>query len=168
MSIGSLRCVVINVTDLEIAYEFWSKVTGLDVIGSERGWHGWLGYLGRKDPWRHQIILQRVDASPLEVEAPDPNRTNTVHIDITPTKGIDKAVEEITNLGGTLKKPPSLYPRPGSRGEEPPIIDWAVMQDPFGNEFCLVDTLTEEQSRATMQADANTDQEWRAAAGLTG
>ena len=41
------------------------------------------------------------------------------------------------------------------------------MQDPFGNEFCLVDDLTKEQSTAAIAANANTDQEWRIAAGVT-
>jgi hypothetical protein len=39
------------------------------------------------------------------------------------------------------------------------------MQDPFGNEFCLVVQLTEDQSQAAMAADAATDQQWRLAAG---
>ncbi len=168
MGIGTLRCVVINVTDLPRAYEFWSAVTGLEVIGSETGWHDWLGYLGTKDPRKHEIILQRVDTSPLEIQAPDPNRPNQMHIDITPREGIDQAIAEILELGGRVKKPPSLYPRPGSHGDEPPGIDWAVMQDPFGNEFCLVSDLTDEQSLAAMAAiDATTDEEWRAAAGVT-
>ncbi len=47
------------------------------------------------------------------------------------------------------------------------MIDWAVMQDPFGNEFCPVDALSEEQAQAAMQADADSDHEWRVAAGLT-
>lgn len=165
MGVGTLRCVVINVTDLPLAYKFWGAVTGLDVIGSETGWHDWLGYLGTSDPWKHEIILQRVDTSPLDIRAPDPGRPNQVHIDITPNHGVDAAVAEILALGGTLKKPPSLYPRPGSRGDHRPLIDWAVMQDPFGNEFCLVDELTVEQSHAAMAAtEAKTDQEWRIAA----
>jgi len=167
MSIGSLRCVVINVTDLKVAYDFWSAVTGLEIIGSEEGWHGWLGYLGSKDPWKHEIILQQVGASPVEAELPGPTGTNAVHVDITPEDGVDKAIEQIVQIGGTVKKPPSLYPRPRSRGDEPPVIDWAVMQDPFGNEFCLVDALTEHQSRAAMAADATTDHEFRSAAGVT-
>lgn len=168
MGIGTLRCVVINVTDLSLAYKFWGEVTGLEVIGSETGWHEWLGYLGTKDPWKHEIILQRVDNSPLEIQEPSPDKPNQVHIDITPRQGVDKAVEEIIRLGGSVKKPPSVYPRPGTRGDHKPLIDWAVMQDPFGNEFCLVDELTPEQSKAAMQAtDATTDKQWRAAAGLT-
>lgn len=69
-------------------------------------------------------------------------RPNRVHIDLTPLEGIDRAIEEIVRLGGSVKKPPSLYPRPGSHGDELPRIDWAVMQDPFGNEFCLVSELS--------------------------
>jgi hypothetical protein len=42
------------------------------------------------------------------------------------------------------------------------------MQDPFGNEFCLVVELTLEQSHAAMAAiGATTDVEWRIAAGVT-
>lgn len=168
MGVGILRCVVINVTDLELAYRFWGGVTGLEVIGSETGWHTWLGYLGTRDPWKHEIILQRVDTSPLEIQAPDPSRPNQVHIDITPNGGVDNAIQDIIDLGGTLKKPPSLYPRPRSRGDHRPLIDWAVMQDPFGNEFCLVAELTMEQSLAAMAAtEATTDHQWRIAAGVT-
>ena len=167
MSIGELRCVVINVTDLPLAYEFWSAVTGLEIIGSPDGWHGWLGYLGTQDPWKHEIILQRTDGAPVEVARPSHHRTNAVHIDITPSNGIDRAVEEIVALGGRVKKPPSLYPRPGAHEGHRPLIDWAVMQDPFGNEFCLVHDLTEEQSLAAMSSDSGTDHDWRVAAGQT-
>lgn len=168
MGIGTLRCVVINVTDLQVAYRFWGQLTGLEVIGSETGWHDWLGYLGTKDPWKHEIILQRVDNSPLDIQAPDPTRPNQVHIDITPNDGVDRAIRAVLEMGGTLKKPPCLYPRPRSRGDHRPLIDWAVMQDPFGNEFCLVANLTLEQSLAAMAAeDATSDLEWRVAAGVT-
>jgi len=168
MGVGTLRCVVINVTDLALAYKFRGEVTGLEVIGSETGWHDWLGYLGTKDPWKHEIILQRVDNSPLDIQAPTAESPNQVHIDITPNNGIDQAIEEIIELGGRAKKPPSLYPRPGSRGDHRPLIDWAVMQDPFGNEFCLVENLTDNQSQAAMAAtEARTDQQWRTAAGVT-
>lgn len=169
MGIGTLRSVVINITDLPLAYKFWGEVAGLEVIGSETGWHDWLGYLGTKDPWKHEIILQRVDTSPLDNQAPTAEEPNKVHIDITPNNGVDLAIEQIIALGGTVKKQPSLYPRPGSHGDHRPIIDWAVMQDPFGNEFCLVDDLTLDQSLAAMNArDATTDREWRVAAGVTG
>ena len=165
MAIGTWRCVVINVTDLKVAYEFWSAVTGFEIIGSEEGWHGWLGYLGTKNPWKHEIILQRVDTAPVEVGIPSHDRTNPIHIDITPVDGVDAAISQILGLGGSLKKPPSLYPRPGSHDGHRPYIDWAVMQDPFGNEFCLVKDLSEEQSLAAMDPALRTDHEWRVAAG---
>ncbi len=81
---------------------------------------------------------------------------------------MDKAIEDIIALGGTLKKPPSLYPRPGSQGDEVPAIDWAVMQDPFGNEFCIVKQLTPEQQQAAMASGATSDQDLRDAARVTG
>ena len=72
--------------------------------------------------------------------------------------------------GGTVKKRPNLNPRPGSQGNDKPAIDWAVMQDPFGNEFCLVHDLTKDQSAAAMAAaerGAKDDRALREAAGQT-
>jgi Glyoxalase-like domain len=170
MSIGTMRCVAINVTDFAVGYEFWSAVTGYEVLGPEQGWHGWLGFLGTREPWKHEMILIKSDAAPIQSEPPTHHRTNSVHIDITPNDGVDAAIEQILELGGSVKKPPSLYPRPGSYGDDEPLIDWAVMQDPFGNEFCLVYDLTPEQSAAAMQTFAEgttSDRDLRAAAGQT-
>jgi hypothetical protein len=83
---------------------------------------------------------------------------------------MERAMERIVALGGSCEEPPSLYPRPRSRGDEPPVLDWAAMQDPFGNDFCLVSEMTQEQIEAVREATeagASTDHEWRAAAGLT-
>ncbi|MGH8949380.1 MAG: hypothetical protein ACRDXF_11025, partial [Acidimicrobiia bacterium] len=60
MGIGTYRATVLDVDDLEQGYAFWSAVLGLEVIGSRKGWHGRFGYLGHKDPWKHEIILQVV------------------------------------------------------------------------------------------------------------
>lgn len=158
VGIGTLRCVVLDVEDLTVAESFWSEVTGLEVIGS--GYTGRFSYLGNPDPWRHEIILQLVDR-PKQVES------NRSHPDIT-VDDIDVAIDQIVAIGGSVKKPPSIYPRPGSFPGKPPVIDWAVMADPFGNEFCLVSELTEEESRRVEAAtNAVGDQEWRAAAGRT-
>lgn len=160
IGIATYRCTVIDVDDLAVGYAFWSAVTGLDVIGRPEGWHGRFGYLGRRDPWKHEFILKRVDTRKGE-------KANRVHIDLTPTEGTDRAIAQILALGGSVKKPPSIYPRPGSHGEEPPLLDWAVMRDPFGNEFCLVTQLTKAQVDAVLEATeagARTDEEWRAAA----
>jgi len=163
MGIGTYRCTVIDVGDLTVGYEFWSELTGLEIIGTRSGWHGRFGYLGQKDPWKHEFILHVVDT-------PKGGWTNRVHIDLTPNDGTDRAIEQIVALGGSVKKPPTLYPRPGSHGDQPPVIDWAVMQDPFGNEFCLVSELTQEEIDAVLdatKAGASTDHEWRVAAGRT-
>ena len=164
IGIATYRCTVIDVTDLAEGYRFWSAVTGLEIIGSSpEGWHGRFGYLGHTNPWKHEFILQVIK----EPKGPTANR---VHIDLTPREGIDRAIEQIVALGGSVKKPPSLYPRPGSHGTEPPVIDWAVMQDPFGNEFCLVSELTDAEIDAVLEATragASADHEWRIAAERT-
>ena len=170
MSIGTMRCIAINVTDFPVAYRFWSAVTGYEILGPPDGWHGWLGFLGTSQPRKHEMILINTDAAPIHTEAPTHHHTNRVHIDITPNDGVDAAVEQILLLGGSVKKPPSLYPRPGSYGDDAPVIDWAVMQDPFGNEFCLVHDLTPEQSAAATEAakqGATNDHDLRAAAEQT-
>ena len=161
MGIGSVRCHVFDVNDLEVAEAFWSEVTGLPVIGSK--WTDRFSYLGQPEPWKHEIILQLITTN----KGVEPNRS---HIDITPDRGVDDAIERIIAIGGSLKKEPSIYPRPGSHGA-PPVIDWAVMQDPFGNEFCLVHELDDEQTQAVLEAARlnphQSDHQWRIAAGVT-
>jgi len=149
---------VIDVNDLAVAEEFWSEVTGLPVLPSV--FPGRYSYLGQADPWRHDVILHLVSSR----KGPEPNRS---HVDIY-VRDIDTAVEQIEAIGGTLKKAPSIFPRPNSYVGVPPTIDWAVLQDPFGNEFCLVNVLTEEESRAVEEAGQHgpaDDQHWRAIAG---
>lgn len=161
MGIGVLRCHVIDVNDLDVAEAFWSEVTGLPVIGSK--WTDRFSYLGQPEPWRHEIILQLVAHQKAEA-------ANRSHIDITPESGVDDAIERIVAIGGRLKKEPSIYPRPGSH-DALPVIDWAVMQDPFGNEFCLVRELDDDQSQAVLDAARRnpnqSDHQWRVAAGVT-
>ena len=161
MGIGELRCHVIDVDDLSAAEAFWSEVTGLAVITSN--YTGRFSYLGRTDPWRHELILQRV-AVPKRVA---PNRS---HVDLT-VDDVDAAVDRIVAIGGSVKKEPSIYPRPGSFPGKVPVIDWAVMMDPFGNEFCLVSELSDEEAaRALAAATEGTDgsdHHWRVAAGRT-
>ena len=156
--IGQLRCHVIDVTDLEVAEAFWSRVTGKEVIPSV--YPGRFSYLGQSDPWRHEVILHLVDTP----KGPEANRT---HVDIW-VRDVDKAIEEIEAIGGTLKRAPSIYPRPHSYPGEAPSIDWSVMQDPFGNEFCVISVLSREESRAVAEAgerEDGDDAHWRMVAG---
>jgi predicted enzyme related to lactoylglutathione lyase len=160
--IGTIRCHVIDVGDFASGEAFWSEVTGLPVIGS--GLYGRFSYLGQPKPWKHEIILQLMP----EPKGPAPNRS---HIDLD-VSDVDAAIERIVAIGGSVKKPPSLYPRPGSMPGKVPVIDWAVMQDPFGNEFCLVSDLTRDEIKTVLAAAAaagndSTDEDWRRAAGRT-
>ncbi len=162
MGVGSIRCHVIDVDDLAVAEAFWSEVTGLPVIGSNV--NGRFSYLGQLRPWKHEVILQSVTGRKGEA----PNRS---HVDIG-VADVDAAIRQIEAIGGGVKKAPSLYPRPGSFAGKVPTIDWAVMQDPFGNEFCLVSDLAPREIKAVLDAAAQTpdgtDTDWRRAAGRTG
>jgi len=160
MGIGTLRCYVVDVEDLEVGQAFWSELTGLAPISS--AFPGRYAYLGQADPWKHEVILHKVATT----KGPAANRA---HVDIW-ASDIDTAIAQVEAIGGRLKKPPSIYPRPGSYGDEPALIDWAVMHDPFGNEFCLITVLTSEQSaavRAAAERGPGTDHDWRVAAGRT-
>lgn len=164
MSIGRWKSVGVNVTDLEQGAAFWSEVLGWKKAGEP--WHGWLGYITDPESDNYMILVQTTTA-PVATTAPSHHEANRMHIDIWPNEGMDKAIEDIVALGGTLKKAPSLYPRPGTHGDEPPEIDWAVMQDPYGNEFCIVEALTPEGQAAAMASGATDDHALRVAAGVT-
>ena len=158
MGIGQLRCHVIDVDDLAVAEEFWSEVTGIPVIPSP--FPGKYSYLGQADPWRHEVILHLVRTK----KGSDANRS---HVDIW-VRDVDRAVAQVEAIGGRLKRAPSIYPRPGSFPGVDPTIDWSVMQDPFGNEFCVISLLSAEESAAVLAAAhdaAGDDARMRAAAG---
>ncbi len=160
MGIGQLRCHVIDVNDLAVAEAFWSEVTGIPVIPS--AFPGRYSYLGQADPWRHDVILHLVSTT----KGAEANRS---HVDIW-VRDVDMAIRQIEAIGGTLKKAPTIYPRPHSFPGELPAIDWAVMHDPFGNEFCLVSVLTPEQADAVAKAGEHgpgDDHHWRVVAGRT-
>ncbi|HVE64445.1 MAG TPA: VOC family protein [Mycobacteriales bacterium] len=157
MGIGRLRCAVLDVDDLDVAEAFWSEVTGLPVITSK--WVGRYSYLGQPDPWKHEVILHLVRTRKTE-------EVNRAHVDIG-VADVDLAITQIEAIGGQLKRVPTIFPRPGSYDGVAPTIDWAVMRDPFGNEFCLVSHLTEEESLAVAHAGLGDDTHYRAAAGRT-
>lgn len=155
MGIGTLRCPVLDVDDLLVAERFWSEVTGLAVISSV--FPGRYSYLGRPDPWRHELILHLVK------EKKQPGSTNRAHVDIW-VRDVDTAIAQVEAIGGRVKRAPTIYPRPGTF-PEPPTLDWAVMHDPFGNEFCVINVLTPEQSAAVAHAAPGDDEDYREAAG---
>jgi predicted enzyme related to lactoylglutathione lyase len=158
MGIGTLKCPVVDVNDLAIAEAFYSELTGIAVIPSV--FPGRYAYLGQPDPWRAELIMHLVSTQKGEA-------ANRGHIDIW-VHSIDDAIPRVEAIGGSVKQEPTIYPRPGSFPGEPPRLDWAVMRDPFGNEFCLITVLSPQQVRAVQDAAAagpGDDRTWRAAAG---
>jgi predicted enzyme related to lactoylglutathione lyase len=121
MAVGKLRAVVIDVNELAEGERFWSEMSGKAVRFS-----GWAGRYSRLDrAGEGSILLQLVPED-------KPTPKNRVHVDLT-VDNVASAVEKVIALGGRLQKPPALYP-----SDDDPVIEWAVMLDPFGNEFCLI------------------------------
>jgi hypothetical protein len=46
----------------------------------------------------------------------------------------------VIDLGGSVVREPGFFFEPGSSD---PVLEWAVLADPFGNEFCLIRELPE-------------------------
>ena len=172
LAIGTLSCFVIDVEDLEVGAAFWSEVTGIPRISSpcpDR-----FAYLGQEDGriWKHELILHRVaTAKTSDAAAADASRrldpaANRAHVDID-VDDVDRAIAQIESIGGRLKYPATVYPVPHAYEGARPLIDWAVMQDPFGNEFCLVRKLTRPEREALAAAAAQgpaDDAHWRGVA----
>ena len=127
MAVGRLRRFVVDVNDLAVGEQFWSAVTGLPVTSSFREGTGQFSCLGAIETG--SVLLQLVPERKTALK-------NRAHLDI----GVDDvpgAVAEVIALGGSLVRSPGLFP------EHDPELEWAVVADPFGNEFCLVRELEE-------------------------
>lgn len=160
MAIGKLMTAVVDVDDLDAGEAFWSELTGLPIIPSI--FPGRYSYLGQQDPWQQELILHLTKSRKAD-------ETNRGHVDIW-VRDVDLAISQVEAIGGRLKKAPAIYPRPGSYGDEPARLDWAVMQDPFKNEFCLITVLSAEQAASVREAStagSGDDHHWRVAAGVT-
>lgn len=120
MAVGKLRRMVVDVNDLATGEAFWSAVTGLEVEFS--GWQGQFSWLGVKHTG--SILLQLVPERKTELK-------NRAHIDLT-VDDVSRAVEEVIALGGSVIRTPGFFP------EDDPALEWAVVADPFGNEFCVI------------------------------
>ncbi len=123
--IGKLWKPVVNVTDLGEGERFWSALTGL-VPQSRHGDDSGERYSVLADPddpvW---VLLQRVP--------PDQGSwVGGTHLDLR-VDDVAEAVRRTEEIGGVTLRPPAFYP-----SDEAPYLEWAVMSDPFGNEFCFV------------------------------
>ncbi len=114
---------VINVTDLDAGESFWSAVSGL----SPQGRHGQFSVLDAdnasdRDNW---ILLQLVPVGQVSTKS-------GTHLDFR-VDDVADAAQAIVEIGGAVIKPPDMYIIDGEA-----MLEWAVMQDPFGNEFCII------------------------------
>jgi hypothetical protein len=121
---------VIDCADPYVVAEWWKQV---------------LGYVGDADepyaPGDEECLIvspttrQRL----LFVEVPDEKRSkNRLHFDVQPDNGTrDEEVRRIVALGATEVSDERDHYGPG--------IGWVVLQDPWGNEFCV---LRSEEERA--------------------
>jgi predicted enzyme related to lactoylglutathione lyase len=144
--VGALVEVSIAVEDVAVGRDFWSSVTGLAVAGQDVG-AGWAQL--EPGPVSSTGPVLSLHRATLAKSAAVPNRG---HVDIT-VADVDVAVARVRRLGGSLKVGPAVYPRPMSEADGTPEIDWAVVTDPFGNEFCVIRDL-EEDEKAALQASS--------------
>ncbi len=129
MAVGRLRRFVVDVNDLAVGERFWSAVTGLpvDFSGTSDASQGQSSGLGAIETG--SVLLQLVPERKTALK-------NRAHLDI----GVDDvpgAVAEVIALGGSVVRSPGVFP------EHAPEVEWAVVADPFGNEFCLVRDIDE-------------------------
>ena len=138
--IGVLAKVTIAVEDVAAGRDFWSAATGLPVGDQDLG-AGWV------DLRPGAVTAAGPVLSLTRATMPKPTTPNRGHVDLT-VADVDLAVEQVQRLGGGLKVGPAIYPRPMSGADGEPAIDWAVLTDPFGNEFCVIRALEDTEVAA--------------------
>jgi predicted enzyme related to lactoylglutathione lyase len=122
--IASLWKPVVNVTDLDAGERFWAAVSGLSPMGRHGGEFSVLDAPQPADRagW---MLLQLV---------PDEGSCGHggTHLDFR-VDDVAEAVRRVEEIGGITIRPPEVY-----RPDGVDMLEWAVMQDPFGNQFCLI------------------------------
>ncbi len=114
-----LHLIVIDVNDLAVGIEFWKAALNAEVDPSSDNTPGVYERLELPGESSIRLLLQLV--------ADDKAAKNRAHIDIA-TDNVMAEVERLKNLGAT-----KLRPFDGG-----PDGEFWVLQDPFGNEFCVV------------------------------
>jgi predicted enzyme related to lactoylglutathione lyase len=113
-----LYLIVLDVSDLDRATAFWCAALGGSFdpsVDNDPAVYARINVPGTST----RLLLQRVDDEKLS--------KNRCHIDIA-TDDVDAEVERLLGVGATR-----LRSFPGDPG-----CDFWVLQDPFGNEFCVV------------------------------
>lgn len=122
--IAKLWKSVVNVTDLDEGERFWCAVSGLAAEGRHGGQFSVLGPEDETftDPW---LLLQLVPVG-------QTSHKSGTHLDFR-VDDVAAAARQIEDVGGKTVKAPAVYEADGA-----PMLEWAIMQDPFGNEFCII------------------------------
>ena len=111
-----LREIVIDCNDPRLVAEFWAEVLGWEV--HQKGDEFGMSESGQPFP---DLVL-------VFGQVPEPKTVkNRVHIDVSPV-GCDRD-EEVARLEALGAKRADI-----GQGEQP----WVVLQDPEGNEFCVL------------------------------
>lgn len=110
-----LKTVVFDVADLHRATTFWAAAVGYEVTSKGDAW------MTLEDPKKQGPALgfqPRDDAK---------RGINHVHLDLA-AADVEAEVRRLEKLGAKRATWPYY----------PPEADWVVLQDPDGNEFCVV------------------------------
>jgi hypothetical protein len=115
-------------------------------------WKQVLGYVDLADdpnePGHEECMITSPETGHrlLFIEVPDTKQVkNRVHFDIRPTSGTrDEEVARVVGLGATVFDDQSNHYGPG--------VGWVVLQDPEGNEFCILRS-DAEMAAAPMSVD---------------
>jgi predicted enzyme related to lactoylglutathione lyase len=124
--IGTLWKPVVNVWDLDVGERFWSALCGLPV--ASRIHSGTFAVLADPDDALGEgmwLLLQQVPHGQRAAHA-------GTHLDVR-VPDVAVAVEQAVAIGATVLRDAAPFP-----DERDPVLEWAVLEDPFGNVFCLV------------------------------
>jgi predicted enzyme related to lactoylglutathione lyase len=106
-----------------------------DALGQATFWAGVLGHqISERNVGEYEVSSPGTRSTPLYfMSVPEPKVVkNRLHIDITTDDQLDDEVARLVNAGAALiemRQDPSTLENPDT---------WAVMHDPEGNEFCVL------------------------------
>jgi Glyoxalase-like domain len=110
---------------------YFSPSQGAVVVKTLK-YSGWTGKISRLGDPPASIMLQLVPERKAAVK-------NRAHLDFL-VEDVAAAVAQVLDLGGSVVREPGFFKEPGNPD---PVLEWAVLADPFGNEFCLIRELPE-------------------------
>jgi hypothetical protein len=114
-----LREIVVDCRDAGAQAAWWSRVLGWPAVEDDGYW--WISSDGTEDAEMTLCFIPVPEGKTVK---------NRVHLDVSPS-GCEQAEE--------LERLLSLGARPKDIGQ-PPDASWVVLEDPEGNEFCLLHT----------------------------